>query len=353
MKSTLAAAVAAAACVDGGAAFVTPAVPSSTSSASRVTQLANAAPVTAPANLEIQSSATSTVPIVAAVAAFVGLAKNQKRQTKVALRATTRAQWLKRVKRIEGGCATFEVTIPKPLALVPRDFPNRPGVGVAQIKPDGNTDKYNQDCILHGKDGMFVLEGDEVVSVNGVDCQGKGLAVVGGLVKGAEGDSITIGLLRNYQVGPVKVVWEPGPKLITMKRNVLLRIGAETAGADVVYGCRDGFCSSCWHAEEGTNLIHRICKLTIPNSWDNVTPLYLLRSDEFKDRTGMSVTNMLQVDGLIPPAPVGVNAKELRKSMTKDREGLKDGTGGKLTTLFTIKDEDSGWNKDDGGGGWA
>eukprot|EP00434_Breviolum_minutum_P019517 symbB.v1.2.017215.t1/scaffold1333.1/size124786/1 len=36
--------------------------------------------------------------------------------------------WVKRVKMIEGQRALFDVTIPKPLGLVPANFPNRPGV---------------------------------------------------------------------------------------------------------------------------------------------------------------------------------------------------------------------------------
>jgi hypothetical protein len=37
-------------------------------------------------------------------------------------------------KRIEGGRAVFDVTLPKPLGLTPKNFPNRPGVGIAKIK---------------------------------------------------------------------------------------------------------------------------------------------------------------------------------------------------------------------------
>ena len=37
-------------------------------------------------------------------------------------------------KRIEGGRAIFDVTITKPLGITPKEFPNRPGVGIAGIK---------------------------------------------------------------------------------------------------------------------------------------------------------------------------------------------------------------------------
>ena len=47
-------------------------------------------------------------------------------------------------KRIEGGRAIFDVTIPKPLGITPKEFPNRPGVGIAGIKegPPGVSVEY-------------------------------------------------------------------------------------------------------------------------------------------------------------------------------------------------------------------
>ena len=60
-------------------------------------------------------------------------------------------------KRISGGRAIFDVQLLKPLGLTPRNFPNRPGVGIAKIKegrgcwiagpsrvPGGNTATWHQ-----------------------------------------------------------------------------------------------------------------------------------------------------------------------------------------------------------------
>ncbi|CAJ1419672.1 unnamed protein product [Effrenium voratum] len=152
-------------------------------------------------------------------------------------------------KRIEGGRAVFDVTLPKPLGITPRNFPNRPGVGIAGIKPGATPDLYNKKVLLQDAPGMFVLEGDEVVAVNGTLCEGQDLQNVSQLVKESEGDTLTLKLVRNYLTGPVKIIWKPSLKMATYKRGAILRACEETLGANVRYSCEDGWCSSCWHAE--------------------------------------------------------------------------------------------------------
>lgn len=233
---------------------------------------------------------------------------------------TNKVEWNRRVRRIEGGRAIFDVTITKPLGLVPQAFGNRPGVGVAKIKPDGNTAKHNEEVIVRGMDAMFVLEGDEVIAVNGVDTEGKDIEVVGDLVKNAEGDSITLKLCRNYQKGPVKTVWYPGGEQVTLKRGAVLRLGAEALNVDVIYGCKDGYCSKCWHACDVTNTVYRICKNVVPVEWDNVCPLILNRADVVLEQLGVPVTKLMQADGILVPAPPGLNGDEIRKNIDKLRQ---------------------------------
>eukprot|EP00434_Breviolum_minutum_P012534 symbB.v1.2.011044.t1/scaffold734.1/size167996/3 len=54
-------------------------------------------------------------------------------------------------------------------------------------REDGNTDQLNKRVIIDGEEGMWVLEGDEVVAVNGTNVEGKSLDEVGPLVKNSEG----------------------------------------------------------------------------------------------------------------------------------------------------------------------
>uniref|UniRef100_A0A7S4QPE4 PDZ domain-containing protein n=1 Tax=Alexandrium monilatum TaxID=311494 RepID=A0A7S4QPE4_9DINO len=302
------------------------------------TQLAFAAPVLPPplavtpaaavvppgsAAEHASCAATADGPSALAVAgaavalAFGGVARRRRRRRAVTAvaRSVSRKEWNERVKRIQDYRAVFDVTIPKPLGVTPKNFQNRPGVGIAQIKPDGNTADLNNRVILEGFESMFVLEGDEVIAVDGVDCEGKNLDYVGALVKSAPGDSITLTLCRNYQKGPVKVVWMPGEEMITMNRGSLLRTCAETARAEVRYSCKDGWCSSCWHTEDTSDLVHRICKFNIPKDWDNVKPLVLLRADFAFKTKGLLVKNLMQADGWLPPPPVGVDANRVRKDM--------------------------------------
>ncbi|CAK9047022.1 Uncharacterized protein SCF082_LOCUS26400 [Durusdinium trenchii] len=222
----------------------------------------------------------------------------------VQCRATV-AQWNKRVKRIEGGRAVFDVTLLKPLGLTPKNFPNRPGVGIAKIKEGGNTEFWNKKVLLEDVPGMFVLEGDEVVGVNDTICEGKDLETVSKLVKESPGDTVTLKLVRNYLTGPVKIVWKPSLKMGTYKRGALLRACEETLGANVRYSCEDGWCSSCWHAEDNYMTVYRICKMDVPEKWDNVMPFVLLSALEVKNTKGVLCKNLMQADGVKPPRQDG------------------------------------------------
>jgi len=199
----------------------------------------------------------------------------------------------------------FDVTIPKPLGVIPKNFPKRPGVGIASIKPDGNTSLHNDQVLLKDKNAMFILEGDEVVGINEEMCEGKDVEEVGAMVKAAEGDSITLKLCRNYQQGPVKVVWKPTLKIATMKRGSSLRVCEEFLGANVRFGCEDGWCSSCWHANELYMNTYRICKNVVPPTWDSVLPFILISAAELRRSKGVVIKNLVQADGVLPPREDG------------------------------------------------
>lgn len=240
-----------------------------------------------------------------ALALGMGIACAARRRVQRVQRNATVQQWNARVKRIEGGRAVFDVTLSKPLGLTPKNFPNRPGVGIAKIKEGGNTDLWNKKVLLEDADGMFVMEGDEVVAVNGTLCEGQDLEQVSKLVKESEGDSLTLKLVRNYLTGPVKIVWKPSLKMATYKRGALLRACEETLGANVRYSCEDGWCSSCWHAEDNYMTVYRICKMDVPPKWDNVMPFVLLSALEVKNTKGVLCKNLMQADGIKPPRKDG------------------------------------------------
>mmetsp|Transcript_45076 Transcript_45076/g.94202 ORF Transcript_45076/g.94202 Transcript_45076/m.94202 type:complete len:270 (+) Transcript_45076:78-887(+) len=207
----------------------------------------------------------------AATALAAGIVANRRALQKGAARGVARhaevqeymdfdpEDWVKRVKMIEGERAVFDVTIPKPLGLVPANFPNRPGVGVAKITPDGNTDQLNRRVIVDGDEGMWVLEGDEVVAVNGESVEGKSLDEVGPLVKNSEGDSVTLTLCRHYMAGPVKVVFLPSGKVATMKRGIEILKAAEVGVEDVSFSCKEGWCHACWHTDPMFGTVYRAC----------------------------------------------------------------------------------------------
>jgi len=250
-----------------------------------------------------QLGAAPCAALFAGIGALVGASTARRRQRADAVERRAmdygsqynQDDWTKRVKFIEGERAIFEVTIPKPLGLIPKNFPNRPGVGVAKINEDGNTDKLNRSVIIDGAPGMWVLEGDEVVGVNGVDMEGKSLDDIGPLVKESPGDSVTLKLCRYYFAGPVKVVFLPSNKTAVMKRGVEISKAADAGVQEVAYSCKEGWCKACWHTDPMFKIVYRACNAvslkrpppknprTIPEKWNNVVPLWLIgRRDAMK-----------------------------------------------------------------------
>lgn len=224
-------------------------------------------------------------------ASAMSMLGRHRRKAVVTCRATPQ-EWRNRVKMVEGNRAVFDVTIPKPLGLIPKDFPNRPGVGIAKINEGGNTELLNQKVLVDDEPGMWVLEGDEVIAVNGENVEGQSLERVGPLVKASEGDSITLTLCRHYNVGPVKVVFMPSGKVATMKRGIEISKAASVGVEDVSFSCKEGWCKTCWHLEPLSGVVYRACASqgknrpppknprTIPEKWNSVAPMLLLNRAE-------------------------------------------------------------------------
>eukprot|EP00933_Yihiella_yeosuensis_P083193 TRINITY_DN97372_c0_g1_i1.p1 TRINITY_DN97372_c0_g1~~TRINITY_DN97372_c0_g1_i1.p1 ORF type:complete len:311 (-),score=52.35 TRINITY_DN97372_c0_g1_i1:388-1320(-) len=239
-----------------------------------------------------ETLSTSLAIAFGASAAAMAFTRRHRRATALRAEPPTAEQWHARVKRIQGDRAVFDVTIPKPLGLNPANFPNRPGVGVAKITPGGNTDILNRKVIVDNEEGMWVLEGDEVVAVNGESVEGKTTSEVGPLVRDSEGDSVTLTLCRSYYAGPVKVVFLPSGKTATMKRGIEISSAAKVGVEDVSFSCKEGWCKACWHSDQTWGTVFRACesysskrpppKLSrrIPEKWDNVMPLVLLNWKE-------------------------------------------------------------------------
>lgn len=218
--------------------------------------------------------------------------------------------WVSRVKLVEGNRAVFDVTIPKPLGLVPADFPTRPGVGVARIKEDGNTDQLNRRVIIDGEPGMWVLEGDEVVAVNGENVEGRPLDEIKPLVMDSEGESVTLTLCRHYLSGPVKVVFLPSAKTAVMKRGAEIQAAAAVGVQEVSYSCKEGWCKACWHTDPMFGTVYRACSASspkkpppklsrvVPQDWNNVVPMWLLTLNEYKKASKKEGKGKVMVDGL-------------------------------------------------------
>jgi hypothetical protein len=186
---------------------------------------------------------------------------------------------------VGGTTAIFDVCIPKPLGLKIENFPQskREGAGIAAIQPGGNADMVNRKVIIDDEpgSGMWLLEGDKILAVNGVDCEDGNIDRIVGTIVGSEESQVTLTLERNTRLGPIKVVLLPEGFMKTVRRGARLSCAAEAAaGKELKYGCIDGWCGTCWHRERTTDGVFKPCCDQLTGDWDNVMPLVLTPKPE-------------------------------------------------------------------------
>lgn len=213
-------------------------------------------------------------------AALAGvMAKMAMRHGSVAQKAT-RTEWYRKVKRVGGDQALFDVVIPKPMGVKMQKFPQKDGIGILEIVKGGNTDELNRRVCVDEDPGMWVLEGDRVMAVNDRNAEEATIEDIIQLV-GLSGDTVKLTLLRNTRKGPIKVVMMPEGQMAVVRRNARLSCAAEyAAGKELKYGCIDGWCGTCWHRERSTNGIFKPCCDVLTGDWDNVMPLVLTPKPE-------------------------------------------------------------------------
>lgn len=228
------------------------------------------------------------IPTVGALtlgASAVAALLRRRSESPVALRAT-RVEWFRKVKRISGDRAVFDVTIPKPMGVALEYLPDKKGgfrgVGISEIIKDGNAYELNKKvCVTEEEDGMWILEGDRIIGVNGTETVDASVDDIARLVGESEGDSVSMTLCRNTRLGPIKVVVMPGGEFATVRRNSRLSAAVEFAlGREIKYGCIDGWCGTCWHRERVTGWLFKPCSDLITTDWDNVMPMVLFPKPE-------------------------------------------------------------------------
>mmetsp|Transcript_27380 Transcript_27380/g.63782 ORF Transcript_27380/g.63782 Transcript_27380/m.63782 type:complete len:298 (+) Transcript_27380:69-962(+) len=252
--------------------------------------LRGAAPVRGDAPAEsapgVMGASQALWPTAALALGACGLALRRRSRDATALRAT-RVEWFRKVKRISGDRAVFDVTVPKPMGLKLEYFPDQKtggfkGVGVSEIVAEGNADLLNRKvCITQEDNGMWILEGDRIIGVNGTETVDTAIDEIARLVGEAPGDSVTLTLVRNTRSGPIKVVIMPGGEFATVRRNARLSSAVEFAmGREIKYGCIDGWCGTCWHRERTTGWLFKPCSDMLTSDWDNVMPMVLYPKPE-------------------------------------------------------------------------
>mmetsp|Transcript_57234 Transcript_57234/g.69935 ORF Transcript_57234/g.69935 Transcript_57234/m.69935 type:complete len:297 (+) Transcript_57234:57-947(+) len=206
-------------------------------------------------------------------------------ESPVALKAT-RVEWFRKVKRISGDRAVFDVTIKKPMGIALEYLPDKKGgfrgVGISEVVKDGNAWELNKKvCVTEEDEGMWILEGDRIIGVNGTETVDSSIDDIARLVGESEGDSVSLTLCRNTRLGPIKVVLMPGGEFATVRRNSRLSAAVEFAlGREIKYGCIDGWCGTCWHRERVTGWLFKPCSDLITTDWDNVMPMVLFPKPE-------------------------------------------------------------------------
>eukprot|EP00929_Paragymnodinium_shiwhaense_P063699 TRINITY_DN3183_c0_g2_i1.p2 TRINITY_DN3183_c0_g2~~TRINITY_DN3183_c0_g2_i1.p2 ORF type:complete len:314 (+),score=88.73 TRINITY_DN3183_c0_g2_i1:77-1018(+) len=223
----------------------------------------------------------------AAAALCVAQAGNRRvQQRSRTAQQATRIEWYRKVRRMPGDQAVFDVVIKKPLGVKMELYPQNSklkGVGISEVVEGGNCDLLNAKVCKDDCAGMWVLEGDKVMAVNDVDMEEGTIEEIVKEVQ-ASGDEVKLTLSRNTRTGPVKIVVN-GPvgegRMITVRRGSRLSAAAEyCAGRELTYGCIDGWCGTCWHRERTTNGVFKPCCDVITGDWDNVMPLVLAPKPE-------------------------------------------------------------------------
>lgn len=199
----------------------------------------------------------------------------------------TKVQWMRRVRRVDARHVVYDVTLLKPLGLLLETYPNRPGIGVKEIFDEGNAAKNNDRVIFSQADGMWILEGDELVAVNDQVCQEADMDDILQLI-GNAGSEVTLTFKRNVRGGPIKCVFFPSGAQATVRRNVSLSAAAAYAGLNVKFGCTDGWCGTCWHRERSTNGVMKPCCGMLTSDWDSTLPLVLTLSPEKAGSKGVN-----------------------------------------------------------------
>lgn len=234
--------------------------------------------------LPVVRSYGSIISVLAPAAGLLAVALSRSARTLVSRRAS-RTDWYLKVQRLGNDQALFDVTIPKPLGVKMEKFPawsKVDGIGISQIVDGGNTDKINEAVCVRDEPGMWVLEGDQVMAIDGEDVEFSDMDEIVDLVTNSEEpDRVTLTLMRNTRRGPVRVVffekdgnWKKG-MWATVRRGAPLSAAADATGQGSKYGCIDGWCGTCWHRERATNGVFKPCADVLTGDWDNVMPLAL------------------------------------------------------------------------------
>lgn len=154
--------------------------------------------------------------------------------------------------------------------------------GRPRIEDEGGAMSVNREVLTKDGEGMWILEGDEVLAVGGTPCEGD-LDKIVDLVMDSPGDRVTITLSRNYlkpPKGPIKVVFRPSGGMATVGRGNNFSDIASSVQENVHYSCEEGWCGSCWHREAATGKVVRMCQDEVPGVWDNVMPMMLVAAPE-------------------------------------------------------------------------
>lgn len=162
------------------------------------------------------------------------------------------------VKRV-GDAVWFDLQLSLPLGLGLTD-----GSGVVlveEVRDGGSAAAHNakhMPIVETFRRPLWVQEGDQLVTVNGIRCSSTEEAVE--LIKGAaDPSSISMKFARKVG-GNIKVLFPESETEATVPANAKVADAADAAGHPVQYRCTDGTCGSCWHQDARTDEVYLLCQ---------------------------------------------------------------------------------------------
>eukprot|EP00929_Paragymnodinium_shiwhaense_P095684 TRINITY_DN56922_c0_g2_i1.p1 TRINITY_DN56922_c0_g2~~TRINITY_DN56922_c0_g2_i1.p1 ORF type:complete len:376 (-),score=91.06 TRINITY_DN56922_c0_g2_i1:196-1323(-) len=209
------------------------------------------------------TASMAAVPLAAAASKRATVSRRSRRGVARCSEGTPASQDYKpREGKVVNNAVWFDIELSLPLGLGLKDAGgDRNAVIVEEVRDGGSAAAHNDKYILAEPGPYvrqhFILEGDQLLMVNGQTCNCVADAVE--YVQAAEDQEHIRLKFARQPIGSVRVVFPEDGTQITAPHSAQASEAAENAGHEVEYKCTDGTCGSCWRRDERSGEVYLLC----------------------------------------------------------------------------------------------